>query len=133
MTVTRALVALAAAAAAASCGPGALPDVTVSLTDSGLAVDPPQVAAGHRVIAIRNGGTAIHELEVVRTDLAPADLPYDTRTAQTAIRDRIAERENIAVGATKRLSVDLTPGSYVLLCDLPGHYAAGMRGALLVR
>ncbi len=129
----RALVALAAAALAASCGPGAAPDVSVELTDTTVTLDRTEIAAGHRVIAIRNRGTTVHELEVLRTDAPPDALPYDPRSAQVSARDVVAERENIPVGATKRLSVDLTAGSYVLLCDLPGHYAAGMRGGLAVR
>jgi uncharacterized cupredoxin-like copper-binding protein len=28
--------------------------------------------------------------------------------------------------ATKTLDVTLAPGAYLLLCNLPGHYAAGM-------
>lgn len=133
MIRTRALVAFAGAALAASCGAGSPPDVTVDLTDTTVALDRTEIPSGHRVIAIHNGGTGVHELEVLRTDLAPQALPYDPKSAQAAERDKIAERENIPVGTTKRLSADLTPGSYVLLCNLPGHYAAGMRGALIVR
>ena len=29
-------------------------------------------------------------------------------------------------GATKTITIDLKPGHYVLFCNLPGHYAAGM-------
>ncbi len=39
---------------------------------------------------------------------------------------------HIAPGGRDRVRVDLTPGSYVLLCNLPGHYVAGQRAALTV-
>ena len=39
----------------------------------------------------------------------------------------IAEVEDIAPGTAKPLIVDLTAGTYVVLCNIPGHYAAGMR------
>ena len=39
----------------------------------------------------------------------------------------IAEVEDIAPGTAKPLTVDLTAGTYVVLCNIPGHYADGMR------
>ena len=35
-------------------------------------------------------------------------------------------------GATKALTLDLKPGTYLLVCNLPGHYAAGMWTVLTV-
>jgi uncharacterized cupredoxin-like copper-binding protein len=29
-------------------------------------------------------------------------------------------------GTTKTLTIDLAPGHYVFLCNLPGHYQSGM-------
>lgn len=89
--------------------------------------------SGHLVFLIHNAGTTVHELEVVRADVAVGDLPYDAAQAQAIAKDVVAEREAIVLGATKRLSVDLTPGRYILICNLPGHYAAGMRVALEAR
>jgi uncharacterized cupredoxin-like copper-binding protein len=34
--------------------------------------------------------------------------------------------------ATKTLTADLKPGRYVLICNLPGHYAMGMWFPLVV-
>lgn len=118
--------------AAAACAPQA-PNLRVDLTDTAIAVDPATVAAGHAVLAIHNGGTGIHELEIIRSDGSPDGLPYDAALHQVKERGKVAERENIAVGATKRLAADLEPGRYVLICNLPGHYDAGMRVALEVR
>lgn len=124
---------LAAAALASACA--APPDVRVELTDAAISADRTEMPAGHHVLAIHNAGTTVHELEVIRTDRAPADLPYDAPAARVKEREieRIAEKENIAPGATKRLAADLPPGRYVLLCNVPGHYAVGMRTALVVR
>lgn len=121
-----------AVAIGAACAP-IEPGLSVELTDHSIASDRAVVPAGHMVLAIHNGGTGGHELEVIRTDAAPDRLAYDTGLAQVTARGVVAERENIAAGATKRLSVDLEPGRYVLICNLPGHYAAGMRLALEVR
>jgi plastocyanin len=43
------------------------------------------------------------------------------------------EIPDVAAGATKSTNLDLQPGRYVMFCNLPGHYAAGMFGTLVVR
>ncbi len=83
----------------------------VSLTE--FAVDPAaiSVAAGGAV-HVRNDGTATHNLAVADTDLVTPDL---------------------AAGATAELDVSsLEPGSYEVLCLIPGHADAGMKAALEV-
>ena len=44
----------------------------------------------------------------------------------------VDEVEDVKAGTTKQLTVDLTPGRYVLLCNLPGHYKLGMETGLTV-
>lgn len=109
------------------------PGLELELTDHSITADRSSVPAGHLVFAIHNAGSIVHELVVVRTDLAGNELAYDGAALQATVTDRVAEREAIVAGATKRLSVDLTPGRYVLICNIPGHYAAGMRVALEAR
>jgi uncharacterized cupredoxin-like copper-binding protein len=38
----------------------------------------------------------------------------------------------VAAGETKSGNFELTPGHYVIFCNLPGHYAKGMYGTLTV-
>ncbi len=109
------------------------PDATIELTDRSIALDRSLVRAGHLVVAIHNGGTGAHEVAFFRTDADPDRLPYDTGLTQVTLRGPIAERDNVLVGATKRLSLDLVAGRYVVICNLPGHYAAGMRVTLEAR
>ena len=51
-------------------------------------------------------------------------------------RDRgvthVDEVEDIAVGATESLTLTLEAGNYVVICNIPGHYLAGMHAALTV-
>lgn len=122
---------LAAAVAVASCAP-IQPGLLLELTDRSITADRAVVPAGHLVFAIHNNGTVGHELVVMLTDAA-AEMAFDAGVAEPSTRDAIAERENIVVGATKRLSVDLAPGRYLLLCNLPGHYTSGMHVALEAR
>ena len=80
-----------------------------------------------------------HEFVVLKTDLAPDALPVDENGAVTEDVDGITligEAEDIEVGGTASLDVDLTPGKYVLICNilqtepdgsLEAHYKVGMR------
>ena len=36
-------------------------------------------------------------------------------------------------GQSKSESIDLKPGKYVFVCNIPGHYKDGMAGQLTVR
>ena len=40
--------------------------------------------------------------------------------------------DNIAPNGSKVFHAALTPGTYVLVCNLPGHYKAGMHEAFTV-
>ena len=40
--------------------------------------------------------------------------------------------DNVAVGTTKLFHAALAAGNYVLVCNLPGHYKAGMHTAFTV-
>jgi uncharacterized cupredoxin-like copper-binding protein len=125
-------VVLAAAVIVVGCAP-IEPGLNLELTDHSITADRPSVPAGQLVFAIHNAGTVVHELVVVRTDLAADALAFDPVSLQATVKGVVAEREAIVAGVTKRLSVDLEPGHYVLICNLPGHYAAGMRVALEAR
>jgi uncharacterized cupredoxin-like copper-binding protein len=44
----------------------------------------------------------------------------------------MGEVEDLARGSTKRLSLKLAPGHYVLICNRPGHYEMGMHTSFVV-
>ena len=69
---------------------------------------------------------------MLRTDLAPEELPVDSGSIDENNIDLVDEAEDIAPGTLTHLTVDLTPGRYVLVCNIAGHYSAGMRLGLTV-
>jgi uncharacterized cupredoxin-like copper-binding protein len=94
------------------------------------------VAAGKVSFRARNAGGMVHELVVLPL---PAGQAVGTRpigtngTVSEAGSLGEASRscgqgagDGILPGATSWVTLDLTPGRYELICNLPGHYAMGM-------
>jgi uncharacterized cupredoxin-like copper-binding protein len=54
--------------------------------------------------------------------------PYDYSKAKVTVEKsrNLGEVEDIAPGKEKVLEVNLKAGNYLLVCNIPGHYAAGM-------
>jgi len=76
----------------------------------------------------------LHEMLVVAVDNPQAPLPYDYSRAKVA-EDQVkvlGDTGDLQPGASYTLDISLTPGSYLLICNVPGHYAAGMVTPLTV-
>ena len=124
----------------AACQPAAASpqaDVTgaqlvVELRDYSLKTNVASLPAGKVKIGIRNLGAMVHDFVVLKTDTAFDKLPIDGAAAKAKDDGKIGGIEAIGVGQVKALTLDLTPGSYVLLCNVAGHYQLGMRAALKV-
>ena len=122
-----------ACAAAGPADTSEVPSVYVDISDYKIATDHPTIAAGHVVVGIRNHAAMAHELKVIKTDLAPDELPVDGATAKASEDGKVGELLNIAAGASRKLVLELTPGKYVLICNIAGHYQLGMRVGLDVQ
>jgi uncharacterized cupredoxin-like copper-binding protein len=123
------LIGLALAGVACSGGGTA---VHATLKDDSITIDPDSTAAGKISFDIRNDGTMTHEFEIFRTDLAPDALPTDGDVVDGGGLPAIDEIEDVAPGTSAQLNVDLSPGSYVMICNLPGHYSKGMHSGFTV-
>ncbi len=126
--VSAGLVAIAASAADTATSGSA---VSVVLTEWKLT--PGQVAAraGRVTFVVRNDGSIAHELVVLRSDRRPAALPV--KGGKAVETGRVGEIPLIPSGTSKRITLKVPRGKYVLLCNLLGHYQAGQFGALRVR
>lgn len=86
--------------------------------------------AGQVEFAITNTGTMPHELLVFKSDLAPSAYPSDsagTIDEEGGGVSLISDGENIDPGGTQSRTVDLsTPGTYLFVCNIPGHFKQGM-------
>jgi uncharacterized cupredoxin-like copper-binding protein len=92
-------------------------------------VDKTSVKAGQVTFDVTNWSrSVVHEVLMVAVDSPDAPLPYDY-SKQTVVEDQIkslGETEELKPNASKSIELTLSPGNYLLLCNVPGHYAAGM-------
>ena len=108
---------------------------TVALREYSLSVAPPTLAPGKHDFTIANDGRTEHELLVFHTNLDPAAFPIgaDGDINEDAV-NKISDGDNIAPGGTQKRTVDLSePGTYVFVCNLPGHFKAGMYQVVTVK
>ena len=123
----------------AACGGGAqqaaAPEgsqVVVELTDYKVSVSVPTVKAGSIKIGVRNLAAMEHNFEVIKSELAPDKLPIDGATAKAKDDGKVGEIGAIPPGRSASVTVNLVPGTYVLICNIAGHYQLGMRAGLTV-
>lgn len=86
-------------------------DVQVDLEDTAFVPDRLEVPAGPTAFYVANGDLFWHTFTIEGTDV-------DVRLASRG---------------TRRVEVDLGPGTYEIVCRIPGHESVGMTGTLDVR
>lgn len=87
------------------------------------------VKAGKIRFEVVNYSASIeHEMEVIAVDDLNAPLPYNYKTAKVTVdkAKELGETEHMKSGDAKTLELTLPAGNYLLVCNIPGHYAAGM-------
>ena len=107
---------------------------TVDVGLEEFAVNPAQdtADAGTLTFRVSNDGAVNHRFLVIKTDLAPDALPTVASQVDEAQVDVVASIPEFSAGETKEVSVDLEASSYVLICNISGHYDLGMRAAFTV-
>lgn len=112
--------------------------VTIDMNEFSYNPQDAIATAGAVTITTRNVGQVVHELVLARTNAAPGKLPTlpdgsvdeDTLEAQGRAPGEVSETD---AGATRKATIQLPAGHYVMYCNVPGHYVAGMYGTLIVK
>jgi uncharacterized cupredoxin-like copper-binding protein len=96
---------------------------------------PKAVTAAHGSLRVteRNVGQTTHEFILVRSSTAPGSLPAPGGRLDEKQLDVMGEIADVAAGQSKSKTFALKPGKYIYICNVPGHYSAGMYGGLTVR
>lgn len=110
------------------------PVVNVTLDDSmTIKADQTTIFAGPVVFAVSNNGKVTHEFVILDTNAAPDQLPMDAdEPTKVSEETDIGETGDIPAGRFSGLGITLQPGVYLVVCNEPGHFMAGMRFELLV-
>jgi uncharacterized cupredoxin-like copper-binding protein len=123
--------------------------VNVALSDSQglngpmtLTVTPASAKAGKVKFVVKNAGTIVHELIVLKTTTPFDQLPVadagDPPAPVTAGANKVSEATkagetgDVAKGKTKSVTLTLKKGTYALVCNIAQHYGLGMRAAFSV-
>ena len=125
-----------------ACGGGGATTVGVTLQEFSIATDPTTAEAGEMNFEATNDGPDdVHEFVVFRTDLAPTELPTDENGAVVETGEGvelIGEIEDIPVGETLSVTLELEAGNYVFICNIwdedeqEAHYQEGMRTSFTI-
>jgi len=104
---------------------------SVSLDEFSTKASPKSASAGKVTFNVKNQGDDEHELVVIKTSTSASKLKVSGGRASE--KGKVGEVEDIAGGKSKKLTLNLKKGHYVLLCNLPGHYQQGMRTDFTVK
>ena len=100
-----------------------------------IKTDQQRVKAGPVTFMVSNDSkNLVHEMIVVAVAEPNTPLPYnqkDNRVIESKIKD-LGEASDLPPGHKKTLTLTLKPGNYILICNQPEHYKAGMRTNLTV-
>lgn len=111
-------------------------EVMVTEKEMEIQLSPVTAPAGLVEFVVSNQGQLPHEMEIIKTDLPFAQLPLkgdrlDTKKAGQEFAE--IEEDELTSGATKSIQINLTPGRYLIECNLPGHFQAGMKAQFIVQ
>ena len=130
MVVTLGGAALVIAFIVAACGGGAKASIVrVVAQEWSFQPSVASVGTGPVTFEVVNRGKQEHELVILKTDLPAAALKMranEDKVDEDASGKNVGEVEGIEAGHTKAGTFDLPLGRYVLLCNIAGHYKAGM-------
>jgi Uncharacterized copper-binding protein len=82
---------------------------------------------------VTNTGAKKHEFVVLQSDTPAADFPIVSFEGEANRIDEdakgvvnVGETGDMEPGTSQMLTIDMKPGHYAVVCNLPGHYAMGM-------
>jgi uncharacterized cupredoxin-like copper-binding protein len=101
---------------------------SISLTEWKVVVNG-TIKSGTTDLTIKDVGVAAHEFLVFKSDLDPSAYPTDKDgniEEEGAGVELVSDGENIDPGGSQTRTIDLEPGKYLFVCNIPGHFKQGM-------
>jgi uncharacterized cupredoxin-like copper-binding protein len=115
--------------------------VTVDMVGEGggamsFKVDRPEVPAGKIKFVVTNTSmTENHEMVLVKLKSADQAIPLvkaKHRVDESKLKS-VGEVADLKPNDSGELNVSLKPGTYMIMCNIKGHYEAGMWSKLVVK
>ncbi|MEO5613351.1 MAG: hypothetical protein ABIR04_00275 [Cypionkella sp.] len=107
----------------------------MSMAMMGIKIDTATIAPGRITFEVVNDSKdIIHEMIVSPIKSTDVDLPYlaDENRVDEETAGHLGEVAELDPGKSGALTVDLTPGLYLLYCNIPNHFVGGMWTVLTV-
>lgn len=106
--------------------------VTASMKEFAIDLTASAATAGEVRFKTVNAGALPHEFKAIKTDVAADKLALDGAKVDEDKYDLAEKSDDLAAGETREVSWKLDSGRYVLICNVDGHYQAGMHTAFTV-
>ncbi|KRB18295.1 MULTISPECIES: sulfocyanin-like copper-binding protein [Mesorhizobium] len=107
----------------------AMPGLDLSKATMGIKASPGAVKAGKVTFNVKNDSKdTVHEMIVMYLADPRKPLPYveaENRVDEDKAGDK-GEVSELDPGKSGTLTVELKAGKYLLICNVPGHFGAGM-------
>jgi uncharacterized cupredoxin-like copper-binding protein len=116
----------------AAASPSSDQGIVTTLMDFDIKPAEAEAPAGEISFDLENDGPSEHTFFLVKTDLAEDALPVVDHVVDLGSLDVLAEAGELVFGRETSLTADLSAGTYVMFCDLPGHYESDMHAAFTV-
>jgi uncharacterized cupredoxin-like copper-binding protein len=132
-----AAIVLAATLSMYGCGSGGgdphAASASVPIKERDFKISAPRTLPSGRVdLSVDNTGPDDHELIIVRADHVLPRRADGLTVDEDSIEKQTVGTLEPGLGA-RDVNVDLSPGRYVMFCNMQGHYLGGMRRAFQVR
>jgi uncharacterized cupredoxin-like copper-binding protein len=115
-------------------GQATVSNVTIQMGEYFFKPKDVAVSAGKVAITAPNKGKVEHELVLLKTNTDPAKLKTekDGEVNEDAYTGP-GEIPDVESGETGKTTLNLKPGTYAMVCNVPGHYKAGMYGSVTAK
>ncbi len=101
----------------------------MSMVTMGITIDLAEVPAGEVTFQVKNDSKAmIHEMVLAPVADVSTPLPYNSAEEKVDedAAGHLGEVAELEAGQSGALTMSLKPGTYILYCNIPGHYVMGM-------
>jgi len=107
----------------------------MAMATMGITLDPAEVPAGEIKFQISNDSQSFYHNVTISAVADPSlPLPYldDQAMVDVEALDVVARSRDLGLRERETVTATLTPGTYVLYCNIAGHYVMGMWTLLTV-